>query len=231
MGKTRKNYPDTYVIPKRSVSRGQFNEIVIPTDGHSPEWMKQFVNNLLLWTNGGFFDLNKLFTPSQKEYIKKHMELFNFDGRKPLNRVERLNHFKKLGLKEGDTINLNELRSFIDDEEMGDFMKMIGDYSDGALIYTFKDAVPGFNISKFNQHENEFLVNMSNMKIKKIVEIKDKDSTTRNEKYWNITGDHFERDEDVPKTITLVELEYAGDKDSFPVHEEEPLPDSSIFSL
>lgn len=134
-----------------------------------------------------------------------------YDGK--LMRVEHPHHFDKLNLKEGDSLNLDEIRSFTRGPAL-DFLtgNSIGDYDDGVVVYMINGS-PQFNFNAINRFygEEESVVNMSELKIKSITDINDDGLDDRYEKYIDVTGDVTQGDVNkLPKQIKVVELEYVG---------------------
>ena len=230
MGKNRTHYPPTYEYQPEGIGGLNAPPVILETDGHSTEWMETLIGRIHTWLASGLNDINDLFDKDQLDYLKKHMKYY--DGK--LMRVEHPHHFDELNLKEGDSLNLDEIRSFTRDSAI-DFLtgELIGNYDEGAVVYMINGS-PQFNFDAIDNFfgERESVVKMSELKVKSITDINDDNLDDRYEKYFDATGDSSYGDVNkLPKQIKVVELEYTGNNktpdDSL---KPSPLPDD-IFQI
>ncbi len=176
MGKNRHNInnPSVYEL-EQGLPFPPSAHRIIPTDGHSPEWMDAFIQHMALWVNFGAFDPNNGFSKEEREYILKNMEPLSESYRKQkllwgetdpdmfraptvLVRIEKQHHFNKQNLKKGDKLSSNhELRSFSRDERLPSHLmdEYTGKYEGGATIYIIKGDTKQYDVNYLEPFQGE----------------------------------------------------------------------------
>lgn len=180
MGKNRKNNQNN--TPQEYTSQ---SGTILPTDGHTQEWMQTLNEKIRTWLEYGGKTLQEL-TKEEKQYIQNHMQSTINDPlveNEQLTRVEKGDYFKKLlenGLKVGDKLETGmDLLSFTG--RRGHSQAFARPRKGTVVIYRTNGDVKHYPTDKFTTlyDEGESLVNPQSLKVDKIQHMKLEDYDSR----------------------------------------------------